>query len=169
MAAILSKHPKINLQGSVIDWDKSKPEEGMYDFEEKVYINYKRQQSRPDHWLIWVRNYPERPEFDEFRYLKSSGYQPVRVEDKLYWPEGLTPNENGYYTIGDLILMQYPLLSYVREQVEAEALTTKGGRAKLEEIESQIARDGGALPPEVADKFFGEREKKPPIEAKRIY
>lgn len=164
----IRKHGWVDLGRSEVDWDKSKPKEGMYEFESKHYVNYQQQQSRPDHWLTWVRYYPDRPEFDEFKYLKSTGYSPVQVDDKLYWPEGLISDENGYYTIGDLILMQYPLLRYVMEQMEIEAITSKGGKAKLEEIESQIAKDGGALPPEVANQFFEGREVKPP-EPKIIY
>ena len=164
----IRKHQWVDLQRSDIDWDKSKPEEGFYEFEEKHYVSFQRQQSRPDHWLTWVRYYPDRREFDEFHYLRSTGYLPVKVGDELYWPEGLMPDENGYYTVGDLILVQYPLLRYVTEQIEMEAITSKGGKAKLEEIESQIAAKGGRLPDEVANQFFEGREVKPP-EPKRIY
>jgi len=41
--------------------------------------------------------------------------------------------------------MQYPILRYVKEQQEIEALTAKGGQAKLDEVESEIEREGGSV------------------------
>lgn len=144
MAVNLSRHPFIDLERSEINWSTSDPEEGVYDFEEKAYINYSQDQSRPEHWLTWVRYYPEDRKFDEFKYLKSCGYKPVQWEDKLYWPEHLVPDESGYYVIGDVVLMQYSLLEYVKEKTEEEARTAKGGQQKIEEIESEIKREGGS-------------------------
>jgi len=162
---LLSDHPLVDLQRSDVDWDAKESEEAIYKIKSKSYVDYRTKQSRPDHWLTWVRYYPERPAFDEFNYLKRSGYQPVSVDDKLYWPEGLAPDENGYYVIGDLILMQRPLLQYVREQLKQEALTNKGGQAQLDKIESDIEAEGGSV--EGVDSFFD--RKRPTPEPRRVY
>ena len=94
--------------------------------------------------MTWVRYDPQDRRLDEFRYLKSCGYQPVKWEDELYWPEHLVPDESGYYVVGDVVLMQRPILDYVTEQNENDARVAKGGQAKLDEIQSQIKRDGGS-------------------------
>jgi hypothetical protein len=144
MTVNLMKHPFVDLQRSEVKWNKSKPEEGIYDISEMAYVNYSRDQSRPDHWLTWVRYYPEDRKFDEFKYLKSCGYQPVKWEDELYWPENVVPDESGYYVIGDVVLMQRPILAHVKEELEKEALSSKGGKERLAEIEAEIEKEGGS-------------------------
>ena len=138
----LSKDIKVvDLKRSKVNWDKSDPKKGKYVFEPngKKYIDYNSDASAlPDHKVQPCRNHPY--DIDSWKYTHD--YDFVTWEDKLYWPEGLVPNEEGHYVFKDLIWMQCPAMLYAerkRREIEKAAGARK---AAIRQFESDAKKDG---------------------------
>lgn len=135
----------------VSKWDKETavPEEGKYDFDEKVYVDYRSPEiPRPDIHLYWER-YDPRNNYLELRDAKyrfgNSGYIPVEMEDP-YWPEPLAPDVNGHYVFGDLILVKCKLVDYLRDKLERKKIDEQQtGQKKLDKLQADMDREGAGV------------------------
>ena len=131
----------VDLKQSRVDWKKSDPEKGRYVFEPngKKYIDYNSDSSAlPAHKVQFCRNTPN--DIDQWKYQLD--YDLVRWQDKLYWPEGIVPNGEGYYTFGDVILMQCPALIYA-ERKRKELERSRGAvKVALRQFHQDAKKDG---------------------------
>jgi len=133
-------------------WDKktANPKEGKYDFEEKVYVDYRgAKASRPDIHLYWER-YDPRNNYLELREAKyrfgNSGYVPVEMDTDPYWPEPLAPDVNGHYVFGDLILVKCRLLDYLQDKKERKMIDAQQtGQKKLDKLQADMEREGASI------------------------
>ena len=130
----------VDLKQSKVIWKESDPEKGQYKFEPngKVYIDYNSDTSAlPDHKVQPCRDH----EYDIGRW-KDLEYDFVAWEDKLYWPDGITPNSEGRYVFKDLVWMQCPAMVYA-ERKKKELNRAAGARkAALKGFEASAQAAG---------------------------
>lgn len=129
---MLSKDIKfIDLTKSDWDREKSDPENGIYVFAEggKAYLEYSHG-LLPPHHVTWCRYAPESkpPLRDLHEWRINWGYEPVKVDDYDYIPEGVPPNSDGWFVFSDLVLVKTDLIKYV-EKREQELALAKAQRA----------------------------------------
>jgi hypothetical protein len=170
----------VDLKHSIWDKEKSEPKKGKYIFKKKVKINYFDKGKRPEWWFYLCRydsrnNYRE---LSEMRYTLDA--TPVTLGEDEYWPEGLVPNAEGHYVFGDLILVKYPLITYLKNRQRAQELSmrargTKTTHPKLQQFKADVRKqsladgkgfDASEVPDEWINSVMGfnptETEKKSP-------
>ncbi|MHC4639941.1 MAG: hypothetical protein ACYTBV_20995 [Planctomycetota bacterium] len=131
----------VDLKQSNVDWGKSDLAKGKYVFKPngKKYIDYNSDSSAlPEHKVQWNRNTPK--DIDAWKY--SLEYELVQWQDKHYWPEGIPPNAEGYYTFGDMILMQCPALVYAERKQRDIQKSQGAAKAALKGFQQDAKRDG---------------------------
>jgi len=138
MGRRLSQVRLVNLKLSKVDWKKSDPEHGKYVFEGKpVYVDYKSDKAPlPDHKVQWVNQ----DHVDTWKYRYD--YDLVRWQDKLYWPEGLVPNAEGWYQYVDTRLMMCPAHLFVERKKAALEKSRRAASARQAEFREEARRDG---------------------------
>ena len=150
----------INLEAS--KWNKrtSRPKDGVYDFDEKVKVDYRGSgESRETKWwFTWCR-YDPRNNYQELREWKimfgNTGFTPVNVDTDHYWPEPLPPDVNGNYVFGDLILVKCRLIDYLKDKLERKKRARSNvGRAKLEKFQEEMERHGASIPASMIDELM---------------
>ena len=150
----------INLEASKWNKEKSKPQDGLYDFDERIEVDYRATGKARESkwWFTWCR-YDPRNNYQELREWKimfgSSGYTPVNVDTDPYWPEPLAPDESGNYVFGDLIWVKCRLIDYLKNKLERKKrVHSNVGRAKLEKWQEQMERQGASIPTSMFDELL---------------
>lgn len=135
--------------------------EGRLKFTKKVYVDYKGVRApRPRHYLKWCRYEPAN-NFREFRdWQAAKGYSPVISGQDPYWPEGLSPDNKGYFVFGDLIMVKIPMKDYLLQRWEDIQRSNHAPTQAIERFKADVERDGGDVPEEIIQKIMGEFDKK---------
>lgn len=90
--------------------------------------------------LWWVRWDP--PRCREFNVAKVSlPASPVTADRDPYWPEGFTPESNGYFIHGDLVLMKRPYVDHLKEEIEKVKRGKGATQALQDEFEEMTKRE----------------------------
>lgn len=150
----------INLEASKWNKEKSKPRDGVYDFNEKVEVDYRGTgKARESKWFFTWCRYDPRNNYQELREWKimfgSSGFTPVNVDTDHYWPEPLAPDESGNYVFGDLILVKCRLIDYLKDKLERKKRARSNiGRAKLDKFQEQMEKHGASIPASMFDELM---------------
>ena len=130
------------------EWDKKKSDRKKAEYfftGKKFYIDNKIKETRTPYHFSWCR-YDQRNgyrELNEWKYLY--GYSPVSVDIDPYYPEGITPNESGYYQYGDLVFVKCSLLEHLRRMEENRRIGTLGGKAALDQFKAKVESEGGKV------------------------
>ena len=66
---------------------------------------------------------------------------PVEFDEDPYWPETVALNTDGYWGIGDVILVKIPLLDHLERRLEEKRMTEGGGYKKLQQFMNQVKAD----------------------------
>ncbi len=137
----------VDMAKSTIDPKLSNPDKGKYVFLKKVFTE-SLHSSEHTHFT-WCR-YEPRNGYRELReYEVKFGYTPVTNKVDQYYPEGMTPNAEGHYVYGDLILVKCPLIDHLETLDRNEKFARGAKDAKMKAFEGQLKREGGALTDEV--------------------
>ena len=145
----------VDLSFSKWDEKKSNPQDGEYEFDEKVYIDmYGNKESRPPWFFTWCRYSPQN-NYREFREWKVTGYTAVNVDEDKYWPEPLPPNENGHYVFGDVILVKRKLIDELKERLERQTMSKGAAAARLRDWQEKMEREGAAIPESMVKDLLG--------------
>ena len=107
-----SKHI-IDLEHSVLDKEKSNIEKNIYEFKKKIYY---RKDKSPAHALKWGTT-AEGGRLAEL--WKTKWNFDFVTKGGRYLPEGVKPNAEGHYVLGDAVLMQCPIDDYAKKQRES--------------------------------------------------
>jgi len=136
----LSEIRFVDLKRSKVDWEKSQPQSGKYVFRgDPAYVDYVSDEAPlPDHKVQWVNHNPYN--VDRWRY--KYGYEIVKWQDKLYWPEGFEPNAEGRYQYRDTILMMCPADVYVERKRKEIERSERATRSRQAEFRAAAAHDG---------------------------
>jgi hypothetical protein len=142
--AYLQEHKLVDINHSVIDEESSKPAEGIYEFKDKKFVNYRDAEVRPKwrfEWCRWLasNNYAEYN--DAVRKWQASK---VVVEDG-YWPDGLAPAGDGSYQTGDVILIKYPLHIYIKRRKHEIQMSENSTKRIMDQYKAQAAADEVSL------------------------
>jgi hypothetical protein len=128
----------VDLNNSSWDKEKSDPSKGEYEFTKKEYIDYNTKSRRPAWFFTWVRNNPS-DGFKDIRDYQVKWKFSYVTPDDPYWPEGMSPDVQGHYTYGDVVLMKCPLVEELlrrklaKDMSDGQAMSgVKGFQAKAE-------------------------------------
>ena len=141
------------------EWNKktAKPDEGLYDFTKKEYVNNDRKESRTDWRFEWVPFSKQTNYREYYSYKVKYGADFVRVGDP-YVPEGVPPDEEGKYIfMNDVVLLKYPLLTWLRKQDAASKKSMRLSKDKVSGFEDMMRAQGAALPSGFAEEFAEKR------------
>lgn len=106
----------VDLRTSKWDKAKSHPDKADYFFTEKKYINYRGDRAAiPPFKFVWNR-YNARDNYRDVRDWQTKYKASFVTPEDGFWPEGVAPNESGYYVEGDLVLMKIPILEYAKKR-----------------------------------------------------
>jgi hypothetical protein len=123
-------------------WDKeaSKPEKGEYVFTgPKVY--YKQRGKEEDFKVGFFLRYA--PPYRELTMMEAMmGITPVRYADNLYFPEGVRPNAEGYYQVGDVILAKENKVDYLKRRAHSVKMGEAGTSVAKEKFKSDVKAAG---------------------------
>ncbi len=144
----------VDLRFSKWDKEKSNPKDGKYDFDKKAYVDmYGTKETRPPWFFTWCR-YDPRNNYMEFRDWKISGYSAVQFDEDKYWPEPLSPNENGHYVFGDVIAVKRPLIDELKYRIEKQRRSTSA-KSKIAAFQEKMASDGAGIPDSMLRDLLG--------------
>ena len=144
----------VDLRFSEWDEEKSSPEDGDYDFTKKVYIDmYGGKEVRPPWFFTWCR-YDSRNNYQEFRDWKYDGYSAVQFGTDEFYPEPLSPNNDGHYVFKDVIWVKRPLVDELKYRLEKQARNTSA-RAKVEAFQEEMQRKGAGIPDSMVKELLG--------------
>ena len=144
----------VDLRFSKWNEGKSDPQDGDYDFTKKVYVNmYGGKEVRPPWFFTWIR-YEKANNYDEYRTCKYDGYSAVQVDVDEYWPEPLSPNNNGHYVFKDVICVKRPLVDELKYRLEKQARNTSA-RSKIEAFQEEMNRKGAGIPDSMVKELLG--------------
>lgn len=131
--------------------------EGRIKFKKKVYIDYRGIKApRPRHYIKWCR-YEKMNNYREFRdWQAAKQYSPVMSGKDPYWPEGLSPDNKGYYVFGDLILVKVSMRDYILQRWEDIQRANLAPKSAIDKFKSDVERAGGDVPQEIIDNIMGE-------------
>ncbi len=138
------------------EWNKetSKPNEGIYDFTKKAFVNNDKKESRTDwhfEWVPWNKNTNYR-EFSEYKTRYGADFVKAGVDPFI--PDGVPPDGDGHYLfMNDVVLIKYPLLTWLRKQDEASKMSMRVGRDRLKSFNENMAAQGAGLPDGFAEEF----------------
>ena len=135
--------------------------EGRLRFTKKVYVDYRGIKApRPKHYLKWCR-YDSFNNFREFRdWQAARNWSPVIAGRDPYWPDGLAPDNKGYYVFGDLILMKTNMKDYLLQRWEDIQRSQHAPADAIAKFKSDVERSGGDVPEEIIQSIMGEYDKK---------
>lgn len=140
----LSEIKIVDLKHSVVDKENSDPKKGIYAFKRKEYIDYKTKARRPIWFFKWVRYNPNDGLKDVRDYQIKWKYSYVTPDDP-FWPEGLSPDVEGHYRYGDVVLMKCPLIEHLRKR-ELEVDRSKAASMSMRKgFEAQMSAAGAGL------------------------
>jgi hypothetical protein len=123
----------IDLRNS--DWDEkqSDPAKGAYQFGKKVYLKYRDNSNFHYAWCRYDgRSIP--PYADLWDWKTQWGYTPVEAGKDEVWPEGMPPNENGQYVLGDLILVKTPMKNYLEKRARELGASENASKAIIKQF-----------------------------------
>ena len=134
----------IDLRKTPWDAEKSNPEKGEYVFTgPKQY--YKPLGKEEEYKVGFILRYA--PPYREITMSEAMyGITPVRAVDKMYMPEGVRPNAEGYFQVGDVILAKEPKISYLARRKQSVEMSTGGQKAAMDkfkvEAKNEAAKEG---------------------------
>jgi len=147
MPGLISEVEIIDLKRSVIDEKNTNRKKGVYKFTKKVYSHsgdYLKTDTRPD----WV--------FEWNRYEPSNGYAEVRKWELTrsasfltakdgFVAEGLRPNTDGLFILGDAVLMKIPLKEWLDKR-EGDVLRANRAPAQmLKAFKARTQKEGAEI------------------------
>jgi len=146
------KKRMVDLKRSGVDWDKSDPVAGKYEFaNKKVYYHwkdYKDASTRLRYIYRWVAYDAN----DDFRNINKWKWdfdaELVVATDKSneLWPEIVgKPSSDGYYHYMDMVLMRIPLVKWL-EKKEADSKRYDKAREGLDKkFRAEAAAEGAEV------------------------
>jgi len=129
----------IDLSKSKWDKEKSNPEKAEYVFTEKVYYRPVKYDSP---WKVgfFIRYVPP---YRDINYMAATQETtPVKATDCLFVPEGIAPNEVGYFQLDDVILAKEPKMHF-RERRRDAIEASEGARKAVGNKFLQEAEEAG--------------------------
>lgn len=95
-----------------------KQDDGTWEFEDPIEINYMAKDRRPDHYYTWARYDKENDFRDLLSWKHALGYKEViPSEEEDVYPLGC-PIVDGYYVFLDAILVKIPLIAHLERLVD---------------------------------------------------
>lgn len=126
-----------------------------FEFEKRVYCDWHNRGIRPPFWFTWCCYSPVNNYRDLYEWKVMYGYTPTQKGVDPFWPEGVMPDENGYFVNGDLVSVRRPLLVHLQEELEKQARTKRGARERLEQFHAHKKAHKGAIPEEMFQELLG--------------
>jgi len=131
------RHIKIvDLKHSQIDKEKSKPENGVFYFKEKRFLDYKDSAMRPSFKYKFHRNAPY-----EISGAQAEGWEFVTLKDPVF-PEGAILNAEKHWQFMDAVLMKQDLATYLDNREEALVRSQNAVKIAQGRFASQAAKLG---------------------------
>ena len=137
-------------------WNKtsSNVKKGIYDFQEKVFVDYGDKGRRPDFFLTTVRYEPSNG-YREYRDAKvKEGASFILASEEQFFPEGAELDSEGKYVFGDAVFVKIPLINELRRRAAAREMATKGARAKIDQFKGQMKREASDIPDSLIDEMI---------------
>lgn len=135
----------IDLKRSKWDEKASKPERGQYTWTDKQYIGYKDKGIRPDKYFTWVRYNPQDGLKDVRDYQIKWGYSFVEYPVDPYYPEGLSPDVEGHYRYGDVVLMKCNLMDELLKRQREQKMSRDASMSRFQSFKDQSKAEGVSL------------------------
>lgn len=126
-----------------------------FQFVKKVYVDYYNRGIRPPYWFTWCRYSKTNDYRDLYEWKVMYGYTPVQKGIDPYWPDGVMPDENGFFVVGDLISVKRNLIDHLQESLENQARTRRGARERLEQFHEHKKAHHGAIPEDMFQELMG--------------
>lgn len=142
MADTLRDIDIIDMERSVIDEERSEPENGLYFFKEKVVISdksYRDAGTCPPDVLKWGTMTEDGRQIRKWRLTYHFDFV-VHKEDP-YYPEGAELDAEGHWIYGDAVLMKCPLELYMQRKQKDMKRAEDAKKAKGRQFRSAIAKD----------------------------
>jgi len=153
----LQKLKKIDLEKSGVDRKRSDPMAGKYVFNrEKVY--YKKS-DRPSVILKWC-TIPQENSANPKIALPQAwkytwGFEFVKTTDFDYAVEGVTPNGDGYFQVGDAVLMKIPTDQYIAKVLEERQTHANQLKQQNRNWKTKTKKSGAVLKDDVVEDILG--------------
>jgi len=142
MADTLKDIDIIDMERSVVDEERSEPENGLYFFKEKVSItdkSYKDAATCPPDVLKWGRMTEDGRQIRKWRLVFH--YDFVVHKEDPYYPEGAELDGEGHWVFGDAILMKCPLDVHMQRKVKDLKTADDNLKAKGRQFRTAVAKD----------------------------
>ena len=157
MADTLKDIDIIDMERSIIDKERSEPENGLYFFKEKVSItdkSYKDASTCPPDVLKWGRMTENGGQIRKWRLVYHFDFV-VHGEDP-YYPEGAELDGEGHWIFGDAILMKCPLELHMERKQKAVKRSEDDLKAKGRAFRMAVEKDatGAAMSEEETEKYL---------------
>jgi len=162
MADTLRDIDIIDMNRSIVDEERSEPENGLYFFKEKVSItdkSYKDAATCPDDVLKWGVMTEDGRQIRKWRLVYNFDFV-VHKEDP-YYPEGAELDGEGHWIFGDAILMKCPLELHMQRKQKDLKTAEDSKKAAGRQFRSAVAKD-------VRDAAMSEEELEPYLTPKDI-
>jgi hypothetical protein len=125
----------VDLTKTPWDKEKSNPSKGEFVFTgPKVY--FKRGDGSPWRVGFLIRYTPPYRELSMMEFTMQT--TPIKAADCLAFPEGLRPNELGYYQFDDVILAKEPKMHYLKRREAA----VKGTDEQIKSEKGGLVNEG---------------------------
>lgn len=146
----------VDLTRTPWDREKSDPSRGEYVFltDEKAYVDgaaYHTKATRPPWFFRWIR-YEPRDNYKDVRDYQVKWQYSYVTPDDPYWPEGLSPDSQGHYVYGDVVLMKCPLVVELRRRELARQMSDSLSMSAYSKFEKETEQAGADL--SVADESY---------------
>lgn len=142
MADTLKDVKIIDMERSVIDEERSEPENGLYFFKEKVEItdkSYKDASLCPPDVLKWGTMTPDGRQIRKWRLVFH--YDFVVHKEDPYYAEGAELDSEGHWIFGDAILMKCPLDIHMQRKLGDMKKAEDNLKAKGRQFRTAVAKD----------------------------
>jgi len=147
----------VDLKKSGVDKEKSNPAKGEYVFKNpKVY--YKKS-DRPDYVIKWCvmqnsdNNNPMIPLTEAWKY--QYGFDFVKSSEFDYAVESIRPNGDGYFRVGDAVLMKIPTAVYVEKVIDERKAHDAQLRQQKTSWHAQLKKDGAVIKDDMVSDILG--------------
>jgi len=161
----LSDIKVVDMNESIVDKEKSDPDNGFYEFDKKVYVKDLLHSGQiPDYHFSWCRYDADTKYRDVREWQVKFKFSFVKYPEDPYWPEGVPPNGEGVYEFGDVVLMKCALRDFLIKRAEEIEQSESAAKAKLAKFQGDALRAGVGISREMLSELAGinvaEKQKK---------
>jgi hypothetical protein len=144
----------IDLRYSKIDWEKSDKKKGQF-YGPKVYYRTKGKKLSDCPYRFLFGPYDKEGTETNLYLLPPMSCEFVEPDDKDFIPDGIPPNAENHYQVGDVVLMKQPMKIFLQNRKERMDLEERDMKATSEKFKADAKQDGVHVDDEQLAKIMG--------------